>query len=276
MNRRALFFVAPNVVLLLLAFALPLVAILSVSVYDNGFTLKNYQLIATNPAYARVVVTSLQIALLATVVTMALAYPLAYYLTRVGPLARGLILAAVIIPFWTNVLARTYAWIVFLQMRGLVNWLVYETWHLVPEPLSLVYNRIGVTIGMVHYLLPPAILILFNVNKGIDRNLMQAAQGLGAKPGRAFLHVFLPLSMPGLGASSMLITILGFGFFVTPALLGNREDLTLAMLINNEFTEALNWGLGSALATLLMVLTFVSLGLYYFVLARINRRGMVA
>lgn len=276
MNQRAIFFVAPNVVLLLLAFALPLATILSISVYDGGFTMKNYLTIFSNNAYARVIVTSLEIALLAAAVTMALAYPLAYYLTRVGPLTQGLILAAVIIPFWTNVLARTYAWIVLLQSRGIVNWLVYETWQIVPDPLPLVYNRFGVIVGMVHYLLPPAILILFNVNKSIDRSLLQAAQGLGAKPGRAFFHVFLPLSIPGLGASSMLITILGFGFFVTPALLGNREDLTLAMLVNIEFTEALNWGLGSALATLLMLLTFLSLGLYYLVLARINRKGGAA
>jgi putative spermidine/putrescine transport system permease protein/spermidine/putrescine transport system permease protein len=129
------------------------------------------------------------------------------------------------------------------------------------------FNLPGVIIGMVHYLLPIDILILYSAMKGIDLKLVQAAQGLGANPLRAFLTVFVPLSLPAVRAASLLIFVLALGFFVTPALLGGRGEITVAMLVSTYFSEVLDWGFGSALAAVLLAITMAGLCLH-FALAR--------
>jgi ABC-type spermidine/putrescine transport system permease subunit I len=173
-----------------------------------------------------------------------------------------------LLPFWTNILVRCYSWMLILQTKGLLNTALMDWLGVSSQPLPLMYNSVGVAIGMVHYLLPPMVLILYSVMKSIDVGLVRAAEGLGASPARAFWRVFVPLSMPGLRAATVLIFILALGFFVTPALLGGRSDITVAMLIDAQFTEIVNWGFGSALAGVLLAITVFGLLLYYSLLGQ--------
>lgn len=270
----SIWLVLPGVVFLSVAFVVPLIALLSQSVYHDGFTLRYFEQILTTPGYREVIWTSFKIALLSTAITIALAYPVSCYLTRVGPLTRSIMMALIVIPFWTNILARCYAWIVILQKGGLINTLLIRELGLISTPIDMLYNLPGVLIGMTHYVLPPAILILYSINHNIDVRLVDAARSLGASPFRAFRYVYLPLSMPGVRAATLLVMILTLGFFVTPALLGGLSDVTLAMLIDTQFNETVNWNLGAALATLLLLMTLLGIAVYYQAVAKATQARM--
>jgi putative spermidine/putrescine transport system permease protein len=264
----AIWLVIPGVAFLAVAFVLPLVLLLSQSVYDDGFTLRYFERIFTTPGYLVVIWISLKIAVLSTVVTILLAYPISCYLMRVGPTTRSVMMALIIIPFWTNILVRCYAWMLILQRRGLVNTFLSDQLGVIGRPIDMVYNLSGVLIGMTHYLLPPAILILYSINHNIDLRLVGAARSLGASSSRAFRHVFLPLSMPGVRAATLLVMILSLGFFVIPTLLGGLSETTLATLINVQFSETVNWHFGAAVATILLVMTLIGIGIYYQALSK--------
>jgi len=155
---------------------------------------------------------------------------------------------------FTSVIVRTYAWMVLLGRTGLVNQSLTAL-GLAPGPLPLLYNRLGVTIGMVHVLLPFMVLPIYSVMKGIDVELLKAAQNLGANRRQAFLRVYLPLSLSGLATGCLVVFVTALGFFVTPALLGGRGDMMIAMLIDVQVSQLLDWGLGSALAVVLFAVT---------------------
>ncbi|WP_459616715.1 ABC transporter permease [Bordetella sp. 2513F-2] len=258
-----LLLVVPALMLLATAFIGPILMLLSRSVLDPDPTLRHYIQIFSTPVYLRVLWISIEIALVSTLVCLAVGYPTAYVLSHTRGTLRAVLLGLVLLPFWTNILVRVYAWIIMLQTRGAVNLLLVEELGLLDSPLKLVFNYTGAVIGMVHYLMPPTILILDSTMRSVDSRLMLAAQSLGATPRRAFFEVFIPLTMPGIRAAAVLIFIMGLGFFITPALLGGRQELTMAMLINHEFTELINWGFGSALAVVLLVLTLFGLYVYY-------------
>jgi putative spermidine/putrescine transport system permease protein len=262
---------APALLVLLLLFIAPILLLLSRSVFDPGFTLKNYVQIASAPEYLQVLWISVKIAGLSMLVCLAIGYPTAYVIAHSTGTTRSVLLGLVLLPFWTNILVRCYAWIVVLQTRGAINLALIDGLHVLSQPLPLVFNFTGVVIGMVHYLLPPTILILDSVMRTVDPRLLSAALSLGATPRRAFFRVYIPLTMPGIRAAALLIFIMGLGFFVTPALLGGRRELTVAMLINHEFTELIDWGFGSALAVVLLLVTLC--GLYAYYLAQSARKS---
>jgi ABC-type spermidine/putrescine transport system permease subunit I len=158
-----------------------------------------------------------------------------------------------------------------LQTTGVVNGVLVDWLHVLTAPLPLVFNLTGVIIGMVHYLVPINILVLYSVMKAIDLRLLHAAKGLGANPLRAFVAVFIPLSMPGVRASAVLIFVISLGFFVTPALLGGRREITVAMLVSTYFSDVLYWGFGSALATVLLVFSLIGLSFYFAFQRKIPR-----
>jgi putative spermidine/putrescine transport system permease protein len=253
----------PACTALLLVFVLPIGLLLSRSLFDPDFTLRHYARAFAIPEYLRVFWISFEIAGISTLVGLLLGYPLAYYISRSSPSARSIAIGIVLLPFWTNILVRCYAWMLILQTKGLLNLALVDWLELIPRPVPMVYNLTGVIVGMVHYLLPPTVLILDSVMRTIDRRLLAAAESLGAKPFQVFWRIFFPLSIPGVRAAALLIFIMGLGFFVTPALLGGRTDITVAMLINAEFTELVNWGFGSALAVILLVVTLVGVYGYY-------------
>jgi ABC-type spermidine/putrescine transport system permease subunit I len=161
---------------------------------------------------------------------------------------------AVLLPFWTSLLVRTYAWLVLLQRSGLIN-----TWGiqlgLWSEPLQLVHNVGGTLIGMVHIMLPFLVLPVYGSMRAIDRDYLKAAASLGAGPTRAFWQVFFPLSLPGLMAGTTIVFIICLGFYVTPAVLGGGKVIMVSNRIANDIEIFFNWGAASALGVVLLVLT---------------------
>ena len=196
---------------------------------------------------------SFRTAAITTLACALLGYPLAYLMATTSARARLVLGAAVMIPFWTSVLARSLAWVILLGRRGVVNeWLLAS--GLIGAPLPLLFNSIGVQIGMVHVLLPFMVLPVWSVLMRIDPALPRAARSLGATPARTFLEVSLPLSLPGLVAGSVLVFMLAVGFYITPALLGGDRDITIAGLIEMVVRDLLDWPFGAMLSLTLLAI----------------------
>ena len=254
--------VLPALALLAVFFVLPLVKVALWSVLDaknGGFTVGYYVRAVTETIYLRVILNTFRISLYVTVICLVLGYPVAYLLATVRPRVASLLMVFVVLPFWISLLVRLYAWIVLLQKSGVVNTLLLRL-GVVDGPLPLVYNLTGVIVGMVHVLLPFMILPLYSVMKGIDPNLMAAAQNLGGTPAQAFRRVFLPLTYPGIGAGALMVFMLSIGYFVTPALLGGLKETFIAQLIEQQVSVLIDWSFAAALAILLLAMTLL---IYY-------------
>ena len=220
-------------------------------------TLDNYARML-RPVYVRTFISTFQVAGLVTLVCVLLGYPVAYLLSQLPDRVASILMIFVILPFWTSVLVRTYAWLVLLQRTGLINtWLTDA--GIIAEPLPLVHNLLGTVIGMVHVMLPFLILPLYASMKAIDPVYMRAAANCGASPAQAFRQVFLPMSLPGLAAGVGLVFVLCLGFFVTPALLGWGRVAMWAMQIANNISVYGNWGAASALGVVLLIVTAIIL-----------------
>ena len=191
---------------------------------------------------------------------MLLAYPYAYIMAHVGRKTASVLLLAVLVPFWSSVLVRTYAWVIILQDTGLVNSLLLSL-GLIDEPVSLVRNLVGVVIGTVHILMPFMVLPIYSIMRRIDTDLVKAAANLGSSPLDAFRRVYLPLSLPGVLAGSLLVFVLSLGLYVTPAVLGNPDQAMLGQVIVTQVQSLLNWGMGAAMALILLVVTLLTLAI---------------
>ena len=221
----------------------------------NGeFSLENYQRMIERRSYSRIFITTFQVSFLTTGLCILIGYPLAYFIAQLPPRLASLAMITVLLPFWTSLLVRTYAWLVLLQKRGLVNeWAIsLGLWE---EPIRIVHNMTGTLIGMVHIMLPFLILPVYGAMKAINLDLMKAASNLGAAPTRAFWTVFFPLTLPGLLAGSLMVFILCLGFYVTPAVLGGGKVIMVSMQIVSNIELFVNWGAASALGVVLLVLT---------------------
>ncbi|MGY4335082.1 putative spermidine/putrescine transport system permease protein [Bradyrhizobium sp. LB7.2] len=206
-----------------------------------------------DPVYLAVLRTTLQISLSVTALALVLGYPIAYSLaTSRSSSLRTFLLIAVVLPYFTSVLVRTFAWIVLLGRGGIVNDLLLKS-GLISQPISMLYNRASVIIGMTQIVMPLVILPMYTVMSSIDQKLLRAARSNGANPVAAFLTVFLPLSLPGVMAAVLLVFVNCLGFYITPALLGSLSDFTITMQIYSEVVDHLNWGSGSALSIVLLV-----------------------
>ena len=245
----------PAMLLLLALFAVPLLRLLALSV-ESG-SLVAYERALTNELYLRVIFETFKIAAIVTLLTLALGYPVAYVMATSGRAWQLVGMAFVLLPFWTSILVRTYAWMVMLGRNGVVNRALIG-WGVIDSPLPLLNNLAGVLIGMVHVLLPYMILPVFNAVKNVDPNLVLAAEGLGAPRWRAFLRVTLPLTMNGVAAGVTLVFTLSLGFFITPALLGGGRVVMVANLIEEQVRELLNWAFAGALSAILLVLTLAA------------------
>ena len=253
-RREIAFLLLPALAWLGVLFVYPIGRLAWLSVFAPAFTLQHYAKLASAGVYARILGNSFEISVTVTLLALVLGYPLAFLLATARPRAAGLMLAGIVLPLWTSVLVRTYAWMVLLGRRGLVNEALQSA-GAVDAPLPLLYNRLGVTIGMVHVLLPFMVLPIYSVMKGVDVDLLKAAQNLGATRWQAFVRVYLPLSAAGVAAGCLLVFVSALGFFVTPALLGGRGDMMIAMLIETQVRELLDWGFASALAVTLLAVT---------------------
>lgn len=224
------------------------------SIFDPGFTVKHYIRLYDTPLYAKVIIQTFKLGAICTLSSLLLGYPIAFLLNQVKPGIRNILFLFVVIPFWTSLLARIYAWMALLGRNGVIN-STLQSIGIISSPLDLIYNTFSVTVGMIHFLLPYMIFSLYSVMSGIDKNLIKAAYNLGANPVRAFIRVFLPLSLPGVGAGSLIVFILAIGFFVTPALLGGRKDIVISMLIENQVSVQLNWPFAAAIGFTLLIFT---------------------
>jgi len=245
----------PAMLLLLALFAVPLLRLLALSV--EGGSLVAYERALTNELYLRVIFETFKIAAIVTLLTLVLGYPVAYVMATSGRAWQLVGIAFVLLPFWTSILVRTYAWMVMLGRNGVVNRTLIG-WGVIDSPLPLLNNLAGVLIGMVHVLLPYMILPVFNAVKNVDPNLVLAAEGLGAPRWRAFLRITLPLTMHGVAAGVTLVFTLSLGFFITPALLGGGRVVMVANLIEEQVRELLNWAFAGALSAILLALTLAA------------------
>ena len=230
----------------------PVISVMVRSVTEPVIGFGNYSVILENTAIQSVLGKTVYICAVTTGLTLLFGYITAYAMSQVPQREQRLMFILVILSFWISVLIRTFAWIAVLQPRGLLNGMLIGL-GLIDSPLRLVRNDIGVIIGMVHYMLPYAILPLFANMQTIDRSLVPAARALGASPRRAFFTVFFPLSLPGLAGAAILVLIFASGFYITPALLGGGKVVMVAEYISIQMSETLKWGLATSLATCLMV-----------------------
>jgi spermidine/putrescine transport system permease protein len=228
-----------------------------------GLTIDNYARLAESQLYFWVVLRSLRIAVVSTIMTLLVAYPVAYCIALVATRWRVVMFVLLVVPWWCSILVKNFAWVAILADTGVLNRLLLRA-GLISAPLKLLYNEASVVIGLVHVLTPFMVMPIYATLEKLDKRLVEAAANLGSSPFRGFLEVVLPLSLPGVAAGCLLTFILAFGSFITPALLGSERTLMIANLIQGEFMEAFDWPFGSAISIVL-------LGLVLLILVAFNR-----
>jgi ABC-type spermidine/putrescine transport system permease subunit I len=252
--------VAPLVIFMLVFYALPVAAMLLRSVAEPHWSLANYVRLTDDTVFLQVFAITLRTSLAVTIGTLLLGYPVALALTRLRGGVASLVLIIVLLPFWTSVLVRSYAWMVLLGRRGLINEALTAA-GLIDAPLRLLNTSFAVHIAMIHILLPFMILPIASVLRQIEPALLRAASGLGAAPWRVFIQVILPLSMPGVAAGVLLVFVLSLGFYITPALVGGPHDMMLSMLIAQQ-VDLLNWPYAACLSATLLAAALVIIGAF--------------
>jgi ABC-type spermidine/putrescine transport system permease subunit I len=257
-------FVLPGLVFLFIFFMWPLGVMFVRSLTDPSSGLENYRRVATSPLIFKSLVTTGRTALLTTIVALLVGYPYAYLIYVSPPRLAAVFQLAVLIPSWLSFVVRTYALTVLLRDTGVINETLIKL-GLIQNPLPLIRNDFAITVGMTVVLLPYMVLPLYAVMRRIDPDLSRAAAILGEPPLRSFVRVFLPLSVPGILAGSLLVFVLGLGFYITPAMLGNDQGVYVSQQVVFE-VQHLEWGYGSAIAATLLVVTgALLLGASFFV-----------
>lgn len=267
---------APLVLLLVAFLVYPVGQLLLLSVYgETGFSLAAYRQLFASSVYLDVLLITLKISLATTILAVIAGYPVAYLVSMVGKERKATLLFWVLLSFWTSFLVRAFAWVVLLGRNGVVNMLLLAL-GLADRPVSLLYNFGSVVVGMVHALLPLAVLTMLSVMENIDRNLPRAASTLGARPGTAFWKVYFPLSLPGVAAASIMVFVTAIGFFIVPALLGGRRETMITQIIIDQVQQTLNWGFAGAISVLLLLVVFLIFVLYDRVLGLATLTGTPA
>lgn len=246
----------PGLVFLAVFFGVPLAYMAYRSFADPSP--ENYLVFTQSSIYGTSLVVTLRTATVVSLVCLVLGYPYALLMLLARPWVALLLGTLVLLPFWSSVLVRSYAWTVLLQETGIINSALMNL-GIISEPLPLIRNGFAVTVGMTHVLLPMMVLPLYASMRHIDRDLIAAASGLGAPPLRAFWKVFFPLSLPGVGAGLLMVFVQSIGFFIVPALLGSPRDAMFSELIVTQVSALYRFGVGSALGMTLLVITLVAL-----------------
>lgn len=244
----------PAGLIIAIFFVLPVGLLLAKGFSSPSWGFQNFQELIEKPLYVRVLTNTLVISFTATTLCAVIGFPVAYIMVHGRPAIRKILIFVILIPFWTSILVRSFAWLVLLQREGMVN-SALRTMGMIDDPLQLINNRIGVLIGMTQILLPFTVFPLQAVMMRIDPSLRQAAGTLGASPRISFLRVYLPLTFPGLATGATLVFIIAIGYFITPALLGGPRDTMIAQLIESQISNFGNWGMASALSMVLLIVT---------------------
>jgi spermidine/putrescine transport system permease protein len=265
---KGMLLISPTMLYLFVLLIIPLLLVLALSLLSRGaygqvilrFNPGNYSRLL-DPLYLRILLNSLWIALLTTTGTILIGYPLASYISKAPHRRRSFLIFLILVPFWTNFIIRIYAWIMILRSEGLLNNLLLQL-GLIQTPLEILYTPVAVLIGMIYEFLPFMILPLYASLEKIEPSQVEAAADLGARPANVFLHVTLPLSLPGIVAGTLLVFIPAMGMFVVPDLMGGAKTMLVGNLIKNQFLTARDWPFGAAASMVLMLLTLAFTLLY--------------
>lgn len=268
-TKTLLILLLPATIWLLIFFVIPLIIVLIYSFLERGiyggvtweFTLKNYQRLADD-LYLNIIWRSLGLASLTTLICLIIGYPVAFLIATISGRWRNLLLFLVIIPFWTNFLVRTYAWMVILRSEGVIN-TILQSLNLIQDPLNLLFTPFAVIVGLIYGYLPFMILPLYANIERLNFSLVEAAQDLGANHIKTFFRIILPLTLPGIMAGSVLVFIPALGAFITPDILGGAKTVMVGNLIQNQFLQARDWPFGSALSMGLMILVLIPVMIYF-------------
>ena len=245
-------FIAPAAILALLVALVPLLFIVYNSTF-GGASSEAFQTVASSSLFRRALGTTVQVAVLASLISLVLGYLVALHLVRQPPRKRALLMVLVLLPFWTSILVKSYAFTIILGREGIINGLL--SWLTGgPVELPLIFNRVGVLIGMTNYLTPLVVFPILASLLAIDPALYRAAEIMGARPTRIFFTITLPLSTPGVVAGVLSAAVVSLGFFIVPALLGGKQDMMLANLVDFYTREVLDWNVASAVGVILFLL----------------------
>ncbi|WP_374445206.1 ABC transporter permease [Stella sp.] len=243
---------APGLIFLGLLFAMPLLQLFALSV--EGGTAEWYTKVFADGLYTTIFVRTFEIALFVTVAALLVGYPVAFFLATTTATWRAIGFALVMLPFWTSVLVRTYAWMIILGRNGIVNRLLID-YGFIDRPMVLLNTRFAVVLGMVHVMLPFMILPLYSAIARVDPDLARAARGMGASRVQIFRRIYLPLTLHGIVAGVTLVFVVSLGFYITPALLGGGKVTMIAMVIEQQVREFLAWNFAGALSVVLLAIT---------------------
>lgn len=268
-NLQAAILLTPSSIWLILFFLCPLIIVLLYSFFQRGvyggivweFTIENYTRLV-DKLYLTIFFRSFYLAMLTTLICLIMSFPFAYFLSKCSKKWRNLLLVLVVIPFWTNFLVRTFAWVIILRTEGVVNSLLLSL-RVIDSPLDFLYRPATVLMGLVYGYIPFMILPLYASLEKQDSALVEAAHDLGANSIKAFLYVTLPLSLPGVVAGSILVFIPSMGAYITPDLLGGAKSIMVGNLVQNQFLTARDWPFGSAVSFLLMAVVLAAVIIYF-------------
>jgi ABC-type spermidine/putrescine transport system permease subunit I len=255
-----LLLVAPLLLFMSAFYAAPVLSMLMRSVNDPAWTLSHYASLAGDTVFLKVLSNTLTTSLFVTLGTLVLGYPLALSLVR-APRCAPVVLVLILLPFWTSVLVRSYAWMVLMGRHGLINEALLAV-GMTDHPLRILNTPLATQIAMIHILLPYMVLPIANALRQIDPSLARASSGLGATPWATFRQIILPLSMSGVAAGVMLVFVVALGFYITPAMLGGPREITLSMLIAQQ-VEQLNWAYAATLSAVLLATTLALIAVFH-------------
>jgi len=260
---QSLLLAAPLLILLGVFYLYPLISLFPESLtVDGQFSWEHYRHFFREPLYGFILVRTIRIAAYVTVICFLIGYPVAYFLASLkSRKVSNLLMICVLLPFFTSILVRSYAWIVIFQTKGLINSLLLSL-GAIERPLSILYTEMAVIIGMVHIMLPFMIMPVYSVLKNLDRSLLRAARNLGASATKAFVRITFPLSLPGVGAGVMFTFILSLGFFITPSLLGGPKTLMISTLIEQQINRLMNWEFAGAISVILLITTVIVVAVF--------------
>lgn len=249
------FLLLPALALLVCFFLIPSLDVFHTSVFDPDFSLKHFERMVNVPVYLRVFLNTFQISLVVALLAGVIGYPIAYFINSHPRHVQVRLVLLIFVPLWMSILIRSYSWMILLGRDGVINGLLMD-FALIESPLRLLYTSGAVYVAMLQILLPVQVVACYSAMTEINMDLMRAARICGARPSQALRRVFIPLSMDGTVTGMIIVFMLSMGFFITPALIGGRQDLMLGNLIMQQ-VEQLNWGFGSAIAVFLLITTLV-------------------
>lgn len=255
-------YVGPATAFLFLVMLVPLayVAYTSVTAADGSLTFTAYERLFKSALFLRTLGTTFEISVLASLCSLLLGYPIALHLAKQSPRRRAIFMVLVLVPFWTSILVKSYAFTVLLGRAGLINQMLTSLFGEQIQ-LPMLFNRFGVMVGMTNYLIPFVVFPVLASLLAIDKTLYTASEIMGAKPPRIFFKITLPLSLPGVAAGVLSTTVMSMGFFVIPALLGGRQDVMMSNLVDFYTRESMDWNMASAIGVILLgIVTLAAVG----------------